>query len=44
MKKKQDEAQDILKIKEEEAKKEIDSIVKIKKDYETKQAEEKKKK
>ena len=44
MKKKQDEAKEILKIKEEEAKKEIDKIVRIKKDWDKKQEEDKKNK
>ena len=41
MRKKQDEAKEILKIKEEEAKKEIDKIVRIKKDWDKRQEEEK---
>ena len=41
MKKKQEEAKEILRIKEEEAKKEIDNIVRIKKDWDRSQEEEK---
>lgn len=44
MKKKQEEAKEILKIKEEEAKKEIDRIVRIKKEMDKKTEEDKKNK
>lgn len=42
VKKKKEEAQEILRIKEEEAKKEIDRVVRIKKDWDKKQDQEKK--